>query len=81
MLLISLSGPDQCGSAGQRSQRSQICQIRLEISGQMWAGPENQWIAPNGSISHCWAQIFSTVYNEVLLPGGSSNSGIPVYQY
>ena len=52
MLLVSLSGPDQCGSAVQRSQ---IVQIRLEISnGQMWAGPRISGIGPNGSISHCW---------------------------
>lgn len=51
-LPVSLSGPDQRGSAGQRSQ---MVQIRLEISnGQMWAGPRISGIGPNGSISHCW---------------------------
>ena len=59
MLLVSLSGPDQCGSAVQRSQ---IVQIRLEISnGQMWAGQRISGIGPNGSISHCWAKLFEGI--------------------
>ena len=53
MLLVSLSGPDQRGSAGQRSQ---MVQIRLEISnGQMWAGPVQ-----------CFAGYFDIEYGHLL---------------